>query len=47
MMAAETLDLRDVPPPERHGKIFDAFDADNYEVEQRGEQEFVATLSKK
>lgn len=77
-MAAETLDLRDVPPPERHGKIFDAFDdlpsgetltlvndheprplfyemraevdafdADNYEVEQRGEQEFVATLPKK
>jgi uncharacterized protein (DUF2249 family) len=25
-MPAETLDLRDVPPPERHPKIFDAFE---------------------
>jgi uncharacterized protein (DUF2249 family) len=24
-MPAETLDLRDVPPPRRHGKIHDAF----------------------
>lgn len=76
-MTDQTLDLRDVPPPERHPKIFDAFDAlesgetltlindheprplyyemaaeveefdeDGYEVEQRGEQEFVATLPK-
>lgn len=77
-MAEQTLDLRDVPPPERHPKIHeafeeldsgealtlvndheprplfyemqaevDAFDADGYEVEQRGETEFVATLPKK
>lgn len=77
-MTDQTLDLRDVPPPERHPKIFDAFDAlesgetltlindheprplyyemaaeveefdeDGYEVEQRGEQEFVATLPKR
>lgn len=26
-MAEQTLDLRDVPPPERHPKIFEAFDA--------------------
>lgn len=26
-MPATTLDLRDVPPPERHPKIHDAFDA--------------------
>lgn len=26
-MPAQTLDLRDVPPPERHPKIFDAFEA--------------------
>ncbi|MFB6227795.1 MAG: DUF2249 domain-containing protein [Halobacteriales archaeon] len=25
-MPERTLDLRDVPPPERHGKIFDAFE---------------------
>ncbi|MFC4451375.1 DUF2249 domain-containing protein [Halorussus aquaticus] len=25
-MTGETLDLRDVPPPERHPKVFDAFD---------------------
>jgi len=25
-MPEQTLDLRDVPPPERHGKIFDAFE---------------------
>lgn len=77
-MSEQTLDLRDVPPPERHPKIFDAFealesgealtlindheprplyyemaaevasfDADGYDVEQRGETEFVATLPKK
>jgi len=76
-MAAKTLDLREVPPPERHPKIHDAFeeldsgealelvndhepkplfyemqaevetfDADAYEVEQRGPSEFVATLPK-
>lgn len=26
-MTDQTLDLRDVPPPERHPKIFDAFEA--------------------
>lgn len=77
-MTDQTLDLRDVPPPERHPKIFDAFDAlesgealtlindheprplyyemeaevnefdaDGYDVVQRGENEFVATLPKK
>ena len=77
-MAEQTLDLRDVPPPERHPKIFEAFekldsgealtlvndheprplfyemqaevdefDADDYEVEQHGETEFVAKLPKK
>ncbi|ADQ69016.1 DUF2249 domain-containing protein [Halogeometricum borinquense] len=77
-MAATTLDLRDVPPPERHPKIHDAFeslesgealelvndhdpkplfyemqaevdsfDAEGYEVEQRGPTEFVARLPKK
>lgn len=77
-MPARTLDLRDVPPPERHPRIFEAFeelapgeslqlvndhdprplyyemeaevaafDAEGYDVEQRGEQEFVATLPKK
>jgi len=25
-MAAQRLDLREIPPPERHPKIFDAFD---------------------
>jgi uncharacterized protein (DUF2249 family) len=76
-MPAETLDLRDVPPPERHPKIHnafesldsgetlrivndhepkplfyemraevDAFDADNYAVERRGDEEFVADLPK-
>jgi len=25
-MAAQQLDLRDIPPPKRHPKIFDAFD---------------------
>jgi uncharacterized protein (DUF2249 family) len=76
-MPATTLDLRDVPPPERHPKIHDAFenldsgqtlqivndheptplfyefeaevedfDAENYEVERRGETEFVAELPK-
>lgn len=77
-MAATTLDLRDVPPPQRHPKIHDAFDAldsgetlrlvndhdpkplfyemraevdafdaENYRVEQRGDREFVASLPKK
>jgi uncharacterized protein (DUF2249 family) len=76
-MPAETLDLRDVPPPRRHGKIHDAFaalapgetlrivndheprplyyemkaevkafDAEGYEVEKRGDEEFVADLPK-
>jgi uncharacterized protein (DUF2249 family) len=76
-MSARTLDLRDVPPPERHPKIFEAFsalnpgavlelvndheprplyyelreevpsfDADGYEVEKRGPEEFVAKLPK-
>ncbi len=26
-MSTQTIDLRDVPPPERHPKIFDAFDS--------------------
>jgi uncharacterized protein (DUF2249 family) len=26
-MPEQTLDLRDVPPPERHPKIFEAFEA--------------------
>ena len=77
-MTETTLDLRDVPPPERHPKIHDAFDelesgssltivndhepkplfyemqaeveafdAEGYEVEQRGPNEFVASLPKK
>lgn len=77
-MAAATLDLRDVPPPQRHPEIHDAsdaldsgetlrlvndhdpkplfyetraevdaFDAENYRVEQRGDREFVAALPKK
>jgi len=77
-MTGKKLDLRDVPPPERHPKIHDAFadlddgealtivndhepkplfyefqaeveafDADGYSVEQRGQNEFVATLPKK
>ena len=77
-MSERTLDLRDVPAPERHPKIHDAFaelddgealtlvndhdpkplfyemqaevpefDAERYEVEERGENEFVATLPKK
>lgn len=76
-MPDRTLDLRDVPPPERHPKIFEAFealdsgealtlindhrprplfyemqaevpefDAEGYSVEQRGENEFVATIPK-
>ncbi|MFB6081156.1 MAG: DUF2249 domain-containing protein [Haloferacaceae archaeon] len=76
-MPATTLDLRDVPPPERHPKIHEAFeeldsgeslklvndhepkplfyemqaeveafDADAYEVERRGVNEFVAILPK-
>lgn len=77
-MSEKTLDLRDLPPPERHPKIFeafesldsgeeltlindhepaplyyqmvaevDSFDADGYSVEQRGPDEFVATLPRK
>jgi uncharacterized protein (DUF2249 family) len=77
-MEEHTLDLRDVPPAERHARIFDAFealdrgdelvlindhepkplfyemraevdafDADGYSVERRGEEEVVATLPKK
>jgi uncharacterized protein (DUF2249 family) len=77
-MPQTTLDLRDVPPPERHPKIHDAFadlesgevlaivndhdpkplfyefqaeveafDAENYTVEQRGPDEFVAELPKR
>jgi uncharacterized protein (DUF2249 family) len=72
------LDVRDLPPKERHPKIMaefeqlnsgealtlvndhdpkplfyelqaerDAFDADNYELEQEGPERFVATLPKK
>jgi len=77
-MAETTLDLRDVPPAERHPKVHDAFesissgetlelvndhepkplfyelraevddfDADGYEVEQRGPTEYVARLPKR
>ena len=77
-MTETTLDLRDVPPSQRHPMIRDAFadldsgealsivndhepkplfyefqaevdsfDADDYEVEQRGPTEFVATLPRK
>lgn len=77
-MSDTKLDLRDVPPPERHPLIHETFatlesgealtlvndhepkplfyemqaeveefDAENYEVEQRGPTEFVATLPKK
>jgi len=72
-----TLDVRDVPPSDRHPQIqtvfedmesgetlelvndhdpkplfyemqaeVDAFDADNYEVEQRADNEFAATFPK-
>jgi len=75
---SEKLDLRDVPPPQRHPKIHEAFadldsgeelvlvndhepkplfyemqaeveafDAENYAVEQVAADEFVATLPKK
>jgi len=77
-MSETRLDLRDVPPPKRHPKIFDAFqtlnsgeslvlvndhaptplyhqmnaevdafDAENYTVDQVGPQEYIATLPKK
>jgi len=77
-MPAETLDLRDVPPSDRHPMIHDtfaaldsgetlrivndhepkplfyefqaeveAFDAENYDVERRGVEEFVADLPKR
>ncbi|WP_415381315.1 DUF2249 domain-containing protein [Halosimplex sp. TS25] len=76
-MPATTLDIRDVPPPERHPMIHEAFedldsgetlrivndhepkplfyefqaevedfDADNYAVERRDTDEFVADLPK-
>jgi uncharacterized protein (DUF2249 family) len=76
-MPETTLDLRDVPAPERHPKIHDAFaelapgealeivndhdpqplyyefeaevpafDGENYAIERRGPEEFVATLPK-
>jgi len=72
------LDIREIPPAQRHPKIFDAFesmesgetltivndhepqplfyqmqaevesfDADNYSVEERGPDEFVARFPKK
>jgi uncharacterized protein (DUF2249 family) len=77
-MPATRLDLRDVPPAQRHPKIHDAFaeldsgetlrvvndhepkplfyefqaevdefDAENYAVERRGVEEFVADLPKR
>ncbi|ADE04800.1 DUF2249 domain-containing protein [Haloferax volcanii] len=77
-MADTTLDVRDLPPAERHPKIHaafddldagesltilndhdpkplfyemqaevDAFDADNYTVEQRASDEFAATFPKR
>lgn len=77
-MPDNQLDLRDVPPAQRHPKVFDAFeelesgealtlvndhepkplfyqmqnevdafDADGYDVERVGPNEFVATLPKK
>lgn len=77
-MSETTLDLRDVPPAQRHPKIHDAFeelasgdaltlindhepqplfyefqaevptfDAEAYEVEQAGENKYIATLPKK
>jgi len=77
-MATDQLDLRDLPPSQRHATIHeafdelaageeltiindhdpqplfyefraerDAFDADSYDVERRGPEEFVATLPKK
>lgn len=77
-MPGETLDVRDLPPAERHSRIHDAFadlesgteltlindhepkplfyemkaerpafDADGYDVERRGEEEFVATFPKR
>jgi uncharacterized protein (DUF2249 family) len=77
-MPVETVDVRDVPPSERHPRIHAAFEAlesgdalelindhepkplfyefqaevetfdpEGYEVEQRGPDEFVATLPKK
>lgn len=76
-MATDRLDLRDLPPSQRHETIHaafdeldageelivvndhdpqplfyefraerDAFDEDGYAVEQRGPEEFVATLPK-
>jgi len=77
-MAREPVDLRDLPPAERHGTVFEefeqlepgetltlindhdprplvrqmegsveAFDAENYSVEQEGEQRFVIELPKR
>ncbi|MFB6233562.1 MAG: DUF2249 domain-containing protein [Haloarculaceae archaeon] len=76
-MTTTTLDVREIPPQQRHPKIHsafeeldagesltiindhdpkplfyemqaevDAFDADNYEVEQRDDDEFAATFPK-
>ncbi|MFB6232663.1 MAG: DUF2249 domain-containing protein [Haloarculaceae archaeon] len=76
-MTTTTLDVREIPPQQRHPKIHsafeeldsgesltiindhdpkplfyemqaevDAFDADNYEVEQRDDNEFAATFPK-
>ncbi|MFB6302368.1 MAG: DUF2249 domain-containing protein [Haloferacaceae archaeon] len=76
-MEERTLDVRDIPPAQRHTRIFDvfddleggdrlvlindhepkplfyemraevdAFDADGYSVERRGDAEFVATFPK-
>jgi uncharacterized protein (DUF2249 family) len=77
-MASDRLDIRDLPPSQRHTTIHeafdeldpgeelvivndhdpqplfyefraerDAFDDEGYEVEQRGPEEFVATLPKR
>jgi len=47
------LDVRDIPPVNRHPTIHDefeaeveSFDADNYEVERVAPDEFVATFPK-
>jgi uncharacterized protein (DUF2249 family) len=76
-MVATTLDLREIPPPNRHPAVYEAFealdpgevlelindhdpkplfyemqaevpsfDADGYDVDHRGPQEFVATFPK-
>jgi uncharacterized protein (DUF2249 family) len=40
------IDVRDLPPKERHPKIMDAFDADGYEMTKDGPERFVAALPK-